>query len=173
MSPKGLETLQRLLEPPSKSNGAKRGPGSSGVKAFETGHIPRGWPHLQPQSTSLKAAWPFLGQRLWVRGWEEGWNSQRLQGWGCSKEASSRCLLSFLSGQLPYLENEAQIGTPWDKARHEWRPVQRVEPHSRKQSAKLGDRKVCRGPRIGLQRPENSPVGEDSVISFVLGDTKS
>lgn len=59
----------------------------------------------------------------------------------------------FLSGQRPYLESGTQIGTPWYEARDEGRPVQRVEPRSREQSAKLGDRTVCRGPRIGLQRP--------------------
>lgn len=92
-APKDTETTQHLLETPSNDTGALAGPRWLGR-------------HLQPWSTSLEVDWLFPGQ-------EWGWVGHRSAGeglgvtalclciWGHGKAASSRCLLSSPSGQLP------------------------------------------------------------------------
>lgn len=107
-----------------------------------------------------------------MRGWEEGYTAQRLHSWGHDKEASSRCFLSSLSGQLHYLENELRLvhhvirletdGHPF----REWVTVKKPElPNSKK------------GNMWGAKKPIFGDLKtvlweKDLIVSFALGDNK-
>lgn len=108
----------------------------------------------------------------WMRGWEEGYTAQRLHSWGHDKEASSRCFLSSLSGQLHYLENELRLGHHVLRLETDGHPFREWSHSQETRVAKLEKRQHAGAKKLIFRDLETVLWVKDLIISFAPGDTK-